>query len=391
MEISNKAKLLKKGQTFKSYPDLCKHLEEKSYKQGSNGYKAQQKRWKIFFTYKKIEEKSQKIQITKTYNELKKSNDKRIKDYVILIEGALLNYFRKIPYGIYSKNSLLRNTFMCNSAFTQLRQTEQRKELLSKYLNMDINIINDFFELTYNMLIRTLETALKQLEFKQIIKFENDIMVCKVSDTKNIQLETIEIKNKNIYGEEITQHKVKIDKVLGNKYCIASKVEKKKIKELEDYYCKKYECEKKSDLIKIGKWNISYQGILKILKDKYNILHYYNCYKINFLEDIHELTYKNMNLEVINEYIKENILINTMKAHDKLIDHPELRFLADTDKKIKKYNTRIKDDYITNIEVLMDKLINCNNKEFFKKFNIFVAEKLVEEKKKEVEENNKNE
>lgn len=179
MIIENLFKL-EKGMIIKNYKEMCDLLGEKT--EGGNSKKAQLREWERFFKYHK---EGYKIIIDEIYDEPKEKLDLRGSD------GLLSNDIQPLLLDLLVKNnhsSLI--CFSCTKLLEMLKMVNanyhvgrRNIKLFSKYLDVDENVINDFYYFEHTKLKSSLESALDSLYNKRIISWEKITMVCVLEET----------------------------------------------------------------------------------------------------------------------------------------------------------------------------------------------------------------
>ena len=375
---------LKANMVFDNYVKLCEFIQDEPKKQKSNAYEAQQKRWKQFFTHKRIEKNKHSLKITKVYTMPTNKADERLGECIPYIEKALLHQIIKWhTIEIYTKNSLLRRLHMCNEAFTYLKQTYNRQKALSRHLNISMDVIEEYFLLNKNVLCSNLETALSQLASRNIIKWSFATIVCKIpTDITQQELRIQQNVNVDIFEDEEVSHYIEVYKDLEQTFTEAKPCELNDIVILEDKYMDEFNCKDKQELIKNGKWHIFKDKINKILKDKYGILFYFEGYRITLLIQRDKLIDCGETL-VVNEYMKEKIMNNANNRHTMLMEHPEKRFQTNSVKALEKFERRVNKTYLSEYAVLTDYLIDCKNINFINEIKQVVADEKTNNQNKQ--------
>lgn len=173
-----------------------------------------------------------------------------------------------------SKNKFFYALEMVNINYLD---TKQRIPKLSKYLNIDENIIQEWMDTTGGVLERSLESALNGLRGKSLIMWSKEITICKLEEIDSSEI-LIPIKTMNGYGEEeikyLTQKNTR--KVIKE----ATDNEKKLILKIEKETLNILKCIDKREVIQRGLWQDFKRRIDYILRDEYKILYYYQSYKI---------------------------------------------------------------------------------------------------------------
>lgn len=176
MNIENLFKL-KDGMVIRNYKEMCDLLDEKT--EAGNSKKAQLREWERFFKYHK---EGNKIIIDEIYDEPQEKLDLR-GSY-----GLLSNDIQPLILDILVKNNQSDSIcFSCTKLLEMLKMVNSNYhvgrrniKLFSKYLDVDEDIINDFYYFEHTKLKSSLESALNSLYNKRIISWEKVTMVCVV-------------------------------------------------------------------------------------------------------------------------------------------------------------------------------------------------------------------
>lgn len=201
-----------------------------------------------------------------------------------------------------SKNKFFYALEMVNVNYLD---TKQRIPKLSKFLDIDENIIQEWMDTTGGVLERSLESALNSLRNKSLVIWSKEITICRLEEIDSSEI-LIPIKSTNGYGEEeikyITQKNTR--KIIRE----ATDDEKKLILKIEKETLNILECLDKRQVIQRGLWQDFKSRVNYTLKDKYKILYYYQSYKIlSNPEHIQE------------EFNKRYILDNSSRIEEKMI------------------------------------------------------------------------
>jgi hypothetical protein len=365
-------------QTFKNYKDLCSALGE--IPKTSNSKKAQVKEWERYFRFSR---NGHKYIIEEIFESLKEKKDLRSQGnnasaYIDEIEELILNLLgQDYNHGqlFLSKSKLLKELKMINDNYTYYRS---RKPTLSKFTNIHIEEINDFYESSINTFKSNLETALNRLQKQSLIYWTYALTVCYVSTyietTATGHIKATKRKYTNEYGETVT----KFNTVLPSqtvRYRKATEDEIRIIIEIERELLKKYKCKDKSEVYRNGKIQDFYDDVNAILFDKTNIVYYYNSYEILFnerhikekLEELKLLdTYKEVTEKTLNNGIIEKLAINAQKRFNKANEEFLMNMIDDYYEPSEKIQLRSNDDYIEHNVILSETLINKDYPSLYK-------------------------
>lgn len=396
------------GQVLKNYKELCHALGEKV--QAGNSKKAQLKNWERYFSYTKD---GHKFIINEIYDTPKEKDDRRILGnnaayYIDYIEMLLLNLFAEYAEQgqrtlLLSKSKLLYLLKMINTNYLFYRDKTNK---LSEYINISETEIKDFYESSDNTLTSNIDTALRRLRQKALAHWTYTTAICYI-DTRieTNELGKIKIKRykKQNYNnctndeeqyifepvnpstptrsyKKATDEEIEIimeaEKEVLEKYGIdttnyykeASKLEKEK-----KYYIK--------ELYRKRLTNIFYKEVNDILFERANILYYYDAYHIvlnrkyinrdkeliyNKLEEMQKFVYE----ELLNNAIKERIINNAEKRHQKALKIDDIFFDFNyfPESKNELLLARRNEKYIENTKTLTETLIDKDKKRLDHKF-----------------------
>lgn len=365
LNISN----IKVGDTFKNYKVLCEALGEKT--KTGNAKKSQINEWERYFLYSK---QGNKFIINEIYDKPKPKNDLRsegnnVSIYMEDIENLILDLLgqeRNKGKLFLSRNMLLKELKMINENYTYYRN---RKIDLSKFMNIHIEEINDFYESSNSTFKSNLETALNRLQRQSLIYWSYALTVCYI-DTSAPTTETGRIKAvKRTYtndkGETVTTYDT-VKPVQELAYRKATDEEIRIIIEIEKDLLEEYKCKNKSDLYKQGKLEEYYNRVKEILFDRTNIIFYYNSFEILFNDRHIQERLEEIQLEELEKWQRQNYLnfhvINKLNEnagtrHEKAKDDC-LLYGFDFEAIPSKLKQRANNNYTDNNYKLSDTLIN---------------------------------
>lgn len=311
MNISN----IKIGNEYKNYKELCKWLEIPCGE--GNKKKAQITEMSRFFEWKKD---GNKYIITKIYNFPKTKKIKRERN--IMLESLLLNLLSYSDNGelLVSKSYLLKSLKMINDNYTFGKRAPH---LLANYLDVNIQNVNEFYDLNDRMLERQLENTLYHLKSRSLIMHKEVRMVCVaesyINTNSNGDLIIDIYDTKDQY--DIEQIEMSVDKPqILRKYRPATEEEEKYIMAIEYEELRKSEIINKQELIRYGKWHEWQKNVNKRIREEKNIAFYYNGYEIianpehvnEELEIMNQEQEKELGIKM-NKGLQEKILKNTIK------------------------------------------------------------------------------
>lgn len=264
--------------TIKNYKELCEVL---GVDKKTGGAKQRQLEWFMkYFTYKK---EGQKFIITSISNkEVQPMEDKRGGAYNKVefsqnIEKLILDILvqsRNNGKIFLSKNKLFHALEMVNINYLDCHQ---RVSQLSKYIDVREENVQEWFDTTGGVLERSLDSALKNLAKQSLIFWSREITICVVEPIPDSEC-LIPITRTDKNGKTIEDYKIETltKKVIRE----AWDSEKKFILKTEREVMLSLDCEDKQEIIRKGLWNDFERKVKAIIKREYNILYYYQSYKI---------------------------------------------------------------------------------------------------------------
>ncbi|QWU14407.1 hypothetical protein SAMN04487895_101717 [Paenibacillus sophorae] len=320
--------------------------------------------WGRYFEYIKI---GHKISIEKVY----RNPRGKLTRYGLIndLEELIVNILIKDTTGelLLPKSKLFKLLNMVNDNYNFCRYHIPKLSILT---DVSENEIHKFYGLSKDSLTNGLETAFKNLRKKSLAIKEDIITVCLIDpDVRNNESESgikldRYITGTDEYGEN--QYKYNLTHNLKKIHREATKEEKNGITdaELQAVYDLTGGQDKKYIVVN-GMWKQCTDRVKEILFNKYNILYYYNSYKLTFnhnniekaYADIntYELNYKEFELknENVNENVKKLLYDNANKRHSsaKKIVNNEGEIVN------KKYTVREQVNYLKNNEKLINTLV----------------------------------
>ena len=360
MNINN----LQENMIIKNYKELCKLLEIEP--KTSNSKKAQLKELETYVDYEK---QGVKFVIKKIYDKQKAKEDGIVGGYSEMrtLILRLLDMSNQNNNIVLPTNVLLRKLSMVNDNYAIARRSQKE---LSKLLDMKQEYIADFYSSTHKNLKRALETNLNKLQRERLIFWSNTIMVCKnkVEDIK-----------KNELGEFELDENGNLVCAIKQELRVATQQEKEIILSTEKQVLTKYGFSEMGDIYKHCKSNSFYKEVYKRVKKSCNINFYFLGYDITFRKENGEEELKkiddsnslnNQMNQVVNERIKNNATTRVEKAKDK-----KVAFGRDKDPKV---TLRTSEEYIKNMDILIDTVISLEADRIREKL-----EKIKEDKKED--------
>ena len=363
------------GMIIKNYKEMCFILEEKEKKGKSR--LLQIANWERYFKWHKDGQKFIinevfEMPIDKIDNRGKTENNKA--KYLTNIESLILNLLVQggsLGYGkvFLSKNKILRELKMINNnyAFCKLRLPK-----LSEFMNIDNEVIKEWYDSTSRMLESNLDSALKNLESQSLIFWSKEITIAKaipIAEIRNNKISKTKIIDQ--YDEEIINYDYYATNEVVLQYREGTDDEKRFILYTEKEILKEMGLDNKSQVIACGLWQDFIERVNNILLDKLNIAFYYKSYKILFnlehvLENIDINDFKltdfieTIEKKKLNEGIINRIENNAINRQERAKKKKEKIIGKTRDEKI---IFRSDDNYINNTNKLSDNLINSNAKD----------------------------
>lgn len=359
---------LKAGQTIKNYKVLCTDFLEVEPTKG-NGRNYHFKELERFCTYHK---EGQKIIIDEVFNEIKEKVDMRKSENIserdnrhngnnsfynediqklllLLMASSTIDNEIILPISI-----LLNKLSMINYNYSLGRRNQDK---LSEILEIDEKYINEFYDSTHSSLRSSLETSLNSLSKKALLRWQTVRMVCKkVAVVKYNELDEIEVD----MDTDRVQYSIQ------EEYNLATKEQDLIILEAEKFVLDLLGYESINEIIKHGLIDEFYKQVYKIVQKKANIKYYFNGYKLIFnrKDVISALEKYGEDLEPVrvelNNKVKEKTLDNAIKRQEK----SEKDTYCDFGEKHKtpRQKMRMSDDYLKNIQLIIDTVIDLKAK-----------------------------
>lgn len=338
MEQKNNGNIIKleKGKVFKNYKELCTFMDWSV--KGGNGKIADLKK---LDTICKWHKEGNKYIVDEVFTKAKKKTDNRGKSmnsrgnnknqYINNIELNMLMLLAKDnnEYGelIGSKNVLLEKFGLINKNYVFCKR---RQNKLSNYLDIDLNVIADFYKSVDTMVVNSFESALNNLNKRKLVIWSNTIMLCKnitVSDKYDIDKEFSKTTVINEYGEkeEIWTVEEKVDKVFSE----STKTERQIILKAEKQVLKDMGYDHIQQVFKTNRVEKYYSKVYDIIrKEIKDFRYYYKAYKITYnlddvIEELHKCGYDDVEdehtyiqIELTNIGVKEKSFKNAKSRHN---------------------------------------------------------------------------
>lgn len=269
------------GMILKNYKELCSILGV-PIKTG-NAKKAQLIWFEKHFTYKKDGNKFIIIDIFNTEIQpppTQGGNNNQV-EYTKNIEMLLLDILardKKNGKIFLSKNKLFHMLEMVNVNYLD---TNYRMPKLSKFLDIEENSVQEWFDTTGGMLERNLTSALKNLSNQSLIFWSKEITLREIIPFGDEYL--VRVPHKNIYGEVSYEYEErrKTTKITRE----ATDSEKKYILKMERETMDLLECENKQEVIAKGLWTDFENKVNAKVNKELSIEYYFQSYKILFNPD----------------------------------------------------------------------------------------------------------
>lgn len=166
----------------KNYPALCEILEVKPKKGGKNSSLHQLE----FDRYFKYDKQGHQFIIKEIYAMARDKIDNRGANgkYTDNLQEIILQILAQDTRGelLFSGNVLLKKLNMVNCNYGVGRRNVPK---LAELINVDTDIIYDFYNTTNSNLLDSVETALKRLRSRRLIMWEKVIVVAKIKAERN--------------------------------------------------------------------------------------------------------------------------------------------------------------------------------------------------------------
>lgn len=318
---------------------------------GGTYRKAREKDLSTMYSWEK---ESRKILIKEVYKESTKREDNRG------CNGKYSNDIQEILLYIlyndedervvrWSINTILEKVNMINKNYIKYRRNMDE---LSKDINMDKEYIMDFYNYNHKDLRQKVETALKRLESRKLI-------ICDFVTMVNIEEVQIIF---NEYGRPIMNDGVV--KTVTNKYTRkATEEEKEIILKASRKALKKLKCKDVGIIISKGLYKEYSDIVYKEILDA-GIVYYYKAYEIVFSkEDIKKEVVGYLGFEYDKSNLNDNVCKCMIKGantrHENSLKNEGLELIKslDEDYSNESHILRMKEDYVSNNEKLVETLV----------------------------------
>ena len=354
--------------TYKNYKELCEALEWKV----ANG-NSKKKQLRILSEICDYEKQGNKFIIKEIYKntevhlDMRGKQDNNTAPYVenikLNIVGELLTKGINGKY-VVGKGVLLRNVGLTNGNYSYCKR---RQNKLATYLEINKEIVNDYYNSVDSMLLGNLEKALKDLSNQKIIQYNTTLLLCKNIITNITYEHTTRIDEFDEEIETVTpivQSDVVYVEATDEERTIILKVENEILKEMNE--------KRLTDIILKGKskeyYSRCYKEIRKNIKDinfyfqAYDIIYLFN----NLVEYLEKNGYDDWSSElsrnqseIINTGAMNKIINNATKRQEKYIQENGKGFGIKRDEKIR---IRIDENYIPTYKKINKSIIDINSK-----------------------------
>ena len=374
------------GLIIKNYKELCAILGI-PVKASTNSKQAQYKEMDRYFKYHK---EGNKFIIDEIYLEVLPKIDNRIfnkggannvTEYTKYIENLILDLLvqggnNKQGFGrvFLSKNQLFKEFNMINDNYVYCKR---RILKLSKFMNINKETVEEWYDLNDDMLERNLQQALNSLENQSLISWHKELTVAEAIPMAQVTKDGTEIvKRKYIdqYNEEQIDYKYRADDEIQLNYREGTDKEKAFIKKIEKDTMNELGCDSKQKVIKLGMWETFKNKVDDIVLKELNIAFYYKSYKILFneihikeaVDDIYgkcELTEeeKKDSKYLINNDVIDRTITNAENRHEKAVkEKSKIIGRMKNDKEGKRTKRRAEGNYIDDNIELGNSLIFIN-------------------------------
>jgi hypothetical protein len=330
MDIKN----LTEGQVLKNYKELCGALNI-PIKSG-NTKKAQIKDLECYVKYHKqgngfVIDEIYKNPLEKVDNRIDGNNAK----YAEYIDSLLLHmcsetFDSKYNYITLSTNGILLALNMVNANYRTGRNMINQ---FSRYLEIPIETIRDFYDSTYKRNKKLLESALNRLAKKSLISWNIVVKVC----TKD--------------GD----------------HRLATDGEIEGFLEIEQEILKKLGMDNKQEVFLYGKWNEFSKEVNKMLCELTNFRYYYNAYKIITTKAFRKMLLDESDKESSENELNSKLYFANIKSatnrHDKIAEEYKASATLMGKKKMPQWDkdcNRLTENYIEDSKRIANVIIDNN-------------------------------
>lgn len=302
MSLIEKVKELKIGQEFKSYRAVCQALGE-SVKNGGKSKEAQMKEWARYFNHRKD---GNKWIITELYHApLDKYDGRSLLSGGSVYTDDLQTLILMLADMQGKKNNLLitRNNLIMQLGLVNVNyKTGKHYPLgMEEVLNVESEVLSDFFTSTDRNLKRMIETAMNKLDKKSLIRWRK-----------------ARVLKRN--GEEESE--------------VATREEDERILEVERRVMDELGCKDEAEVIFRGFSQTYYNQVVMTLNNEYNfnLDYYFRAYEIIYSKKFIQMELNKLPLEDrqmaskrLNQNLQNNLCTNAKnrqrRVRKKLVEH----------------------------------------------------------------------
>lgn len=369
---------LEVGKEYKNYKTMCMLLEEKP--KSGNSKKSQLKEWERYFSFRN---EGHKFIIEKIYDDTLDKIENRGGARHFLSHAERMDQI--LLYIIYKEKtngelflsfiSLLREMNMVNKNY---KFANNNKKKAATYLNINLNVLEEFFDISRKTFRNNIESMLNRLENKSLIFWSKVKTICIIDVNAEINtLGYIKVDTEVITDEYENEEIIIHDTYETNKvYRPAEKEEIELILQIEGDVMDDLKCRNKQELIVKNKWNEFNQLVNKRLRQEANILFYYDSYQIiRNMDRIEKELYDNntykLEKSMLNSDVQKQLELNMFKRANK----------ANEKKPIEKYNKKIimrsDENYVTEGMELIHSFIDTEHIDITDKIKRTIPEEKI--------------
>lgn len=339
--------ILKEGQKYKNYKELCKTLDVKI--QSGASKKAQLKELSCYCDYMKV---GHSFVIKEIYDNPKVKYDGRGKkslygDMVQFLIADLL-VRTEVKHLSISKNQLLLAVNMINENYGFC---SKRIKALSEYTSIAPYVIHDFYNTSNSNFRSAIETALKNLYNKRLIWYKDIIKVCT---------------GRGLHKEATIEQ---LDQI--NRY--------------EHKALKDFPCETVTEIRKTKYWSEFKDKVREYLNQNTNISYYYQAYFISIEEEYLKNERDKLLEYMLDEHHKKEL---KSKLNDTVVNNfiknANTRYDNALNGSAKMVSYRFDVEYPKKIKLLIEMLINTNYEDISQTINE-ISDKIDEDVKTQLD------
>ena len=175
---------LKAGDVFKNRKALCEHLGE-TYTSQTNPKKAQDRKWRKYFEFEKIEG-TQQIRITEIHDKVKLDFSVKGGSMPKIIDPAILLYLTNTSDKYFTLTQLATSLMFCSTDVINFYNSPTVfKKLEDKYVSPEkgdakdkkLNIMANFIAYTQSLYDSRLKNAIVRLNKEGIIRIKSVLLI----------------------------------------------------------------------------------------------------------------------------------------------------------------------------------------------------------------------